>query len=252
MNTNINLTRETKLVQAATTTPAQTTTTAPTPTPTNEKDSTLAAEIKIVDKGPELGKLGKVPGFFELPHDPLPPTPAQKVIDQAMDEFSFNRRPFPAGDEGPIKPFEERKEEFVSKLISELNQPVGKSNKYKFSNIDLKTEIHRLKDEINKINRDLANGMTDCWGGLSNRKIECKMAIDAIEQALTERTEIKNRGKILEPKIQICGPFPWERPDFDGPILEKQPGQKGEPKNEIPQGVHDDSVFMGDIIEELK
>lgn len=251
MDMNVNRAREAKPVQAATATPAQSPTTAPAATRTNEKDSTLLEKIKILDQGPDFGKIGKVPGSIELPHDPLPPTPAEKVVDKALGEFHFNRIPLHAGEEGPMKPFAERKQEFVDKLVKNLNQTVGKSNKYEFSNKDLKIEVQRLKDEINKINHDLASGMTDCWGSLTNHKIECQMAIDAIEQALDQR-KMTNILKPLEPKVQICGPFPWEKPGFDGPILEKQPGQKGEPKNESPHGVHDDSVFMGDIIKELK
>ena len=73
--------------------------------------------------------------------------------------------------------------------------------------------------------------MTDCWGGLSNRKIECQAGIESIEQALKERTEIKHPEKIFEPKVQVCGPFPWQKPDPDSLVFEKQAGaEKGEPK----------------------
>ncbi|MGE3727356.1 MAG: hypothetical protein AB7I41_17480 [Candidatus Sericytochromatia bacterium] len=166
------------------------------------------------DQGPLLGKIAGAVSELNLLDENQP---LDKLIDDAMNELAHgSNRLFgsPDGLDEPIKPFAEREAKMTKELLSKLNEKEvnadGKGWTYKFSNADLKGQINALKAEIKQIMRQREMGMTDCWGSMTNRQVACEAAIRALESGLKERSRTVGSIEDTKPKVQICGPFPWD------------------------------------------
>lgn len=180
------------------------------------------------DQGPQLGKLAGAISEINLmdDHQPLHP-----CVEEAIQELAHGSNPILRNPEklDTLEPFADREAKMAKNLLSKLNEkkvsPDGKGWTYTFSNADLKEQINALRAEVKQIMRQREMGMTDCWGGMTNRQVACEAAIRALESCLKERSQtLKSLGE-LGPKPQICGPFPWEDKfkDLNGPF---KPNQK--------------------------
>ncbi|PKL75724.1 MAG: hypothetical protein CVV27_13865, partial [Candidatus Melainabacteria bacterium HGW-Melainabacteria-1] len=146
------------------------------------------ATLPAQDRAPELGKASKALAELSLVDDP---TPLGELLDDAMRGLSQGGgNPF--GDvDTPPTPFAEREANMHSRLETQLNEklPAEKGAGYRFSDKELQQQIVKLKKEINSINRMREMGVTDCFGGMTNRKIACESAIRALAQCLEARRQ---------------------------------------------------------------
>lgn len=166
------------------------------------------------DQGPLLGKIAGAVSELNLLDENQP---LDKLVDDAMNELANGSNRLFGGPEGfdePIKPFAEREAKMTKELLSKLNEKEvtadGKGWTYKFSNADLKGQINALKAEIKQIMRQREMGVTDCWGSMTHRQVACEAAIRALESGLKERSRAVGSIEDTKPKVQICGPFPWD------------------------------------------
>ncbi len=166
------------------------------------------------DQGLQLGKIAGAVSELNLLDDNQP---LDKLLDDAVNELAHGSNQLFGGPEGldqPITPFAEREAKMAKELLSKLNEkkvtPDGKGWTYKFSNADLKGQINALKAEIKQIMRQREMGMTDCWGSMTNRQVACEAAIRALESGLKERSRTIGSIEDTKPRVQICGPFPWD------------------------------------------
>lgn len=172
------------------------------------------SQLSPKDHGPQLGKIAGAVSELNLLDENQP---LDKLVDDAMNELAQgSNRIFggPSGLDEPITPFAEREAKMAKALMSKLNEKEvtadGKGWNYKFSNADLKAQINALKAEIKQIMQQRELGMSDCWGSTTNRQVACEAVIRTLEAGLKDRSRTGSKIEDTQPKVQICGPFPWE------------------------------------------
>lgn len=165
------------------------------------------------DQGIALGKASHVIAEINLLDEDAS---IDEIVKDAISELGHGGRMFPDLDENqqavPQSTFAEREAKMSNHLLSKLNALVISDDAhtltYKFPDKMLKEQINKLKTELKDIENMRRMGVTDCWGGLTNRQVACAAAINAIEKCLQSRKQL---GQMGFPKI-TCEPMPTYPP----------------------------------------